>query len=504
MRCLVVAILLSLTLSGCGGQPSNSRSLNATGPWEWTFSSPVESGDSVTFDLVLVEKSGVVGPEAGALVTVSASNSVTQCTTPPSFTATISSNNRIGGIATSCEGTFKFRGVLGEGESIKGTFTSNGWGAPGGTFDAIQPLGANHSWAGANTFSGQTTFVGPIVATGTNQFSGQNTFSSSGVFSNSQQNDPVQSVVNSCSPGTEYAAEQSNNFATDALAGCVAVPNGATVHQSNGIAGYANSSGTAFAVGGYFSGRCLAANCNVWGSNPIAADGGFAAAQLYGSEVDVNVFNGASFGKGLLFNGAWAAQPSRSHSDMGSMPTVGILQPLAVSGGPFYWTAGIGCAAGATDNGDGTGTGNCIDLGPAAATGAAASQGISFHGRASTNAIVSSKLVQTLDSNNRGQLTWLDESNKAGTFVAVFPVHGTSNYQISGNNFITSGSCTLASGSCSYTFSNPYLTSPNCTANGRSAANAMKVTSTATAVTIASSISTDAQTVSFICMPTAN
>ena len=143
---------------------------------------------------------------------------------------------------------------------------------------------------------------------------GQNTFSSAGVFGNSQQNDLVQSILNSCNPCTEYSAEQGNNFATDAFAGCVAVPNGATVHQSNGIAGYANSSGTAFAVGGYFSGRCLAANCNVWGSNPLAADGGLQALQLYGSEINVNVGNALSFGKGLLFNGAWSAQPTRSTS----------------------------------------------------------------------------------------------------------------------------------------------------------------------------------------------
>jgi hypothetical protein len=386
---------------------------------------------------------------------------------------------------------------------IDGDFASNGWGSPGGTFQATQ-LNANNTWSGPNTFVAATTFEGPITSSGTNSFMGQTTFSSPGVFGNSQQNDPVQSDLNSSSPSTEYSLEQAGNFATDALAGCVAVPNGATVHQSNGIGGYANSSGTAFAVGGYFSGRCLTANCNIWGSNAIAADGGFAASQLYGQEVDLNVGNGSTFGKGILFNGAWSAQPLRSTSGMGNIPVIGVLQPISVSGGPYYWTAGFACAAGATDNGDGTGTGNCVDLGPAAASGPAASQGITFHGRTTTNSIVSTKLVQSQDSSNRAELTWLDESNNAATFLAVLPVHGMTNYQLSGNNLITSGSCTLSAGSCSYTFNNPYLTAPNCTANGHSVANAMKVSSTTTSVTITSASSSDAQAASFICVPTAN
>jgi hypothetical protein len=189
---------------------------------------------------------------------------------------------------------------------------------------------------------------------------------------------------------------------------------------------------------------------------------------------------------------------------MGNMPVIGVLQPIAASGGPYFWSAGFACAAGATDNGDGTETGNCIDLGPAKASGPASSQAITFHARTVANGIVSSKVAQTQDSKNRAQLTWLDESNNAATLITVLPVHGTSNYQLSRNNFITSGSCTFSSGSCSYTFSNAYLNPPNCTANGRSAANAMQVTSTTTAVTVISSSGADSQVVSFLCIPTAN
>lgn len=505
-RCLVVAMILSLALTGCGGQPSKARSLDLVGPWEWTFSSSADPANSVTFNLILADNNDVLGPQTGTTVTVTTGDGGSQCTTPASFAARIAANF-ITGAVVSCEGTFKFQGTMSDSQSVKGTFTSNGWGTPGGTFEATPLSTPSNTWSGNNIFSGQTTFIGPITSSGSNQFTGQNTFSSPGVFTNTANTDNGISkfVLNNCNPSSEWSSQQGGTANTSALIGCVTVPSSSTAHQSTAVSGYSDASSAAtMTVGGYFMGRCHVANCQVWGANPIAVDGGFQALQMYGSEIDVNVSNSASYGKGLLFNGAWSAQPTRSTTGFGNMPAIGILQPIANRGGPYYWSAGFGCAAGATDNGDGTGTGDCIDLGPAAASGPTASQGITFHGRTAANGIVSSKVAQTQDSSNRAQLTWLDESNGSATFITVLPVHGTSNYQLSGNNFITSGSCTLSSGSCSYTFSNAYLNPPNCTANGRSAANAMLVSSTTKAVTITSSSGTDSQVVSFLCVPTAN
>src|ERR687887_215733 len=97
MRCLVVVTILSLVLTGCGGQPSKARPLDPVGPWEWTFSSSADPEKSVTFSLILADNNDVLGPQTGTTVTVTTDNGGAQCTSPASFAARIAADNSISG-----------------------------------------------------------------------------------------------------------------------------------------------------------------------------------------------------------------------------------------------------------------------------------------------------------------------------------------------------------------------------------------------------------------------
>lgn len=141
-----------------------------------------------------------------------------------------------------------------------------------------------------------TNFYQPtsVLAVGSNVSAGSSTITNSGVFTNTQMNEYMQSLLNSCSPSTEWTATQGTK-ATDALTGCVASPAGATA-QANAVAGYASGNPGASIVGGYFQGRCLANNCNSWGMNAVAQDvaGLTTGVSLYGNDVNVNPQNGST------------------------------------------------------------------------------------------------------------------------------------------------------------------------------------------------------------------
>ncbi len=226
-----------------------------------------------------------------------------------------------------------------------------------------------------------------------------------GVFSNTQQNEYFQSLINGCSPATEFAAMFSGNFATDGLAGCVATPASGNVLQTNGVAGYVNSLSTTInAVGVLGIARCLATGCSIWGDNPVAVDNGFAVTQMYGSEVDINVFNALSSGQAIRIAGAWSAQPTQSNSSQGNMPGILIVKPQAASGGPFFWTAGLACGTASTNNVQGNG--DCIDHGINFTSGASASQADFWHARTSSATIINGQTLLSLDASNNPQFTF--------------------------------------------------------------------------------------------------
>lgn len=325
-----------------------------------------------------------------------------------------------------------------------------------------------------------------------------------GVYTNTQINDYSVSTVGAISPATEWTAIGQPGFPTEAMTGAINCQAGATTHQCTGVAGYCaanqNSAGgnSANCVGGYFQGFCKVSGAWCWGTNPIVASTPGQPANLLASETDVNAENagdGGADGGANVCTGIWGAQPTQSTSGPGNMPCINIQ---IVGGG--HWTAGVACQEGATSNGDGANTGNCIDMGPFASTASSNSQGISMHSRTSTNAVVSGKIFQAVDSANHPEFVYLDVASSHGALVADLPPHGFSN-GTSPNSFLSYGSCTLSGGSCSSTFSNAYIAAPVCAANGEATANAMKVTTTTTAVTVTSSSGTDTQAVFWVCGP---
>ena len=144
---LFVVMILSLTLVGYGGQPSKSGPLDLTEACEWTFNSSSDLANSTILNLVFTDANKVLKSQAGSTVTVTSDNGDSQCKSSPSFFATFGSINSIRGTAVSCEGTFNFSRAV-TAQSISGTFASNGWGAPGGTFGAPQLSTANTTWSG--------------------------------------------------------------------------------------------------------------------------------------------------------------------------------------------------------------------------------------------------------------------------------------------------------------------------------------------------------------------
>jgi hypothetical protein len=115
-----------------------------------------------------------------------------------------------------------------------------------------------------------------------------------GVFTNTQMNEYLQVILRDCNVTTEFQSVQGSNAATDAIAGCLAVPKASTVWQPNAVAGYINSSSPdSHAVGGYFQSRALANNAQIWGANSVVQVGkGIEGAKLTGLEVDMNQSSG--------------------------------------------------------------------------------------------------------------------------------------------------------------------------------------------------------------------
>lgn len=328
--------------------------------------------------------------------------------------------------------------------------------------------------------------------------------SSSGAFDNAAMYDYFISSINSCSPTTEFTAMfPAGDFATEALTGCIAVPSSSTEIQANGIAGYVNSSSTATnAVGGFFAGRCLATNCRVWGENPLAVDGGFAAKFLYGSEIDVNVANAGSVGNGLQVHGLWSAQPTSSANNFGNMPGVLVLAPVNTG----QWTSDFACGSASATNG--TGFGPCLDIGLNQNTGNSGSMAIMFHGKDTVGTFHNIELVSSLDATNHFVApVWLDVTANKFAYGALLPFHGSNMSDTATGSIISVGTVSVsASTSGSYTFSTPYESAPFCTITPTSSPSSVGVywvTTSTTAVT-ANVTTSGTITFNFVCGPQAN
>lgn len=200
-------------------------------------------------------------------------------------------------------------------------------------------LGLNQTFTGINIFSG------PVVFTST--MSGSTlALSNPGVFTGAQMNPVVQSLLNGCSPATEFHSGFGASLNTTAAGTfCVSVPSASTVFQANGVEAYVNNAaGTATgSVAVFGNARVLSVNARIWGGNFVANGlAGNASINLYGTESDCNVANTGDQCHGLLLAGGWTAQPTVSDA-------ITIATPNSAGGCVnCTWPYGIRFAQGAT------------------------------------------------------------------------------------------------------------------------------------------------------------
>lgn len=234
-----------------------------------------------------------------------------------------------------------------------------------------------------------------------------------GVFTNTQMNLYMKVLLNGCDPLTEYQATQGANYSTDAQTGCVAVPGGATVHQANGLAGYANtSSTTAAAVGTYGQGRCLLSNTLCWGGNDVVQD---AAAQtghqMIGREIDINVKGTPNFLEGVRLIGA----------STGTIPASAIAFHLLPPGTGKLWPNGFLSEDAAV-------SGAAFVAGSVTASANSNSQSVIFHTRDAGNVVRSLTLsAQGLTADRSVAL-----GDVAGTLVTDTGAQTLSNKTVNG------------------------------------------------------------------------
>lgn len=229
---------------------------------------------------------------------------------------------------------------------------------------------------------------------GNNTFTGSNTESNAGVFTNAAMNEYWQSLINSCSPLTEFQAAQGANFSTDGMVGCVAVPNSATVWQVNGLAGYANtgSGNSTFtnAVGVYGQSRCLASLTLCYGFNGVVQDlVGTSASLMTGYELDVNVIGTPTTVKGFTVAGA----------STGTIPASAAAYEIDTLGSGKTWPFGM-------FQNDGTVNGGAYVVGTPTTSANANSNAIVFHSRDSGNVVRSGQFFQpsTVSANRQWAL----------------------------------------------------------------------------------------------------
>jgi hypothetical protein len=358
--------------------------------------------------------------------------------------------------------------------------------------------------------------IGNPAATPTTAFGSHLPWSltATGVFTNTTPgvNGPiVAGNLNSCSPSTEWLVFNRTGTAdTEGITGCVTIGAGSTATQATAVAGYANVSSTSTnGVGGYFQGVCTVTGVKCWGVNSLAETlSGHAASFVQSDEVDLNIQNTADQGTALDIAGGWTAQPTVNASASGNMPAIKISKPVAVSGGPYFWTSGVSCDTAATSDGSAANVGACITLNPVLTANGSLAQSIVYHPRTSGGTIKTLYGTAGADTNSKAYAAIIDGATGFGAYQALLPVHSFNYTGLSDANIISAGTCAVSSSTtCSVTFSTPYtLAAPVCTATPTSDPTAVGVywvTPATTTLTITVKVS-GTVTFDYHCIPTAN
>ena len=253
---------------------------------------------------------------------------------------------------------------------------------------------------------------------------------SGGSFTSGAMHQYLSSKLNSCDPVTELKATQGGQYSTEAVTGCVAEPPGASILQSAGIAGYANTSADssartiANAAGGYFQCRSLANNSACWGINPLVQDvRSLSGHWLTGEEIDVNQSGSPAGMWGLLITGIMSGNTPADSWAIDVSPTMG------------RWRTGIQLADGAI-------AGYGMILGSTATSANSGSQALCFSFRDSGNA---SHCGGSIFSDSAGDLSLNSHTN----LILNGPTYlgSATSHLVSGNaNPATAGVIRLASG----------------------------------------------------------
>lgn len=329
------------------------------------------------------------------------------------------------------------------------------------------------------------------------------TLTAPGVFTNTQQNDTFTVGLNSINFANEFQIGLvgfSGWNITEAMAGGCAAPSGSTVLWCTGVSGYANTSSvTTQSVGITGFSRTLIAGGKSWGGNFASTDclavsattctSNVAAGDIIGIETDTDIANSSSPGIGVNAGGTFLVQPTSALAYSMSLGAVG------------QWTSGFNSPLG-TILPDHTFHARAFVANPISASANSESQSYYFVAESSSATPITSALDMGADANNNPLLRYAipSESGNAAASIATLPDHAAIN-GLSPRGNITFATVTLSGGSGSYTFTNAYISAPICTATDTSAANPVRVTTSATAATVTG---TSTDVIALSCGPQAN
>lgn len=301
----------------------------------------------------------------------------------------------------------------------------------------IMPVGSGFTSQGNAAVAGIVSATGAIVT-------------NPGVFTNTQMNLYLQSLLNGCNPGTEFHANfGGSNNASEGVTGCINIPVGSTVFQSNTVAGYVNNSSGAATAGVAIFGNArvtTTAGGRIWGGNFVATGfAGFASNSLYSTENDCNVANTADVCHGMLVAGNFTAQPVTTDGITISAPGQSGACTVCT------WPYGIRFAQGATGA---VGLNNAaIAFLPLASGTNQASQGVEFLANDPSSGQNGAGLFESADG-------WLTTQNtKAATGFSAIQLRVTAGLSADGGGFkhkrfgATCTTTTSIGNSCTTTFS---------------------------------------------------
>jgi hypothetical protein len=180
------------------------------------------------------------------------------------------------------------------------------------------------------------------------------TWSTDGTFHNTKQvTGNIHALVNGIDPtGLIYGTTSGCCSNMDAVGGGIKIPDGATVTNGNGIAGYVDSQcdskggNHCNGVGGFFFARASTNGAGVWGLNPVVGDSAPSISDHYitGMEIDMG-----GYGKPKQFRGiALLGTVGSSFTMPASAIAFTLFAPGRIGGGNAPWPVGIAIAQHAT------------------------------------------------------------------------------------------------------------------------------------------------------------